>query len=76
MKEKKKPVIDKNTCAGCSVCVENCPMDCLKIEGPKFHGDIHTIAYLANENECLGCGICASVCPIYAIVMKGENENE
>lgn len=76
MREKKKPSIDRSTCAGCSVCVENCPMDCLQIEKPKYHGDIHTIAYLAQEEQCIGCGICANACPIRAIIMRGENENE
>ena len=72
MNEKKKPWIDETTCAGCSVCVENCPMDCLAIEAPKFHGDIHTIAYLIEGSNCIGCGICAKVCPIRAITIKGE----
>lgn len=64
MPKKKKTNIDSKTCAGCSVCVENCPMNCLEIEGAKFHGDIHTIAYLKNSDVCIGCGICA-------ITMKG-----
>lgn len=72
MTKKKKPCIDKSTCAGCSVCVENCPMECLKIEGPKYHGDIHTIAYMEVEEACIGCGICAKVCPIRAIEMKED----
>lgn len=71
MNEKKKPWIDSTTCAGCSVCVENCPMDCLAIEDPKFHGDINTIAHLIEGSTCIGCGICAKVCPIRAITMKG-----
>lgn len=74
MSEKKKPFIDADACAGCSVCVENCPMDCLKIEGPKYHGDIHTIAYLAKKELCIGCGICANSCPIRAITMKDEGK--
>lgn len=69
MKEKKIPMIDSKTCAGCSVCVENCPVDCLLIEPPKFHGDIRTIAVLAEKEACLGCGMCAKVCPIQAIIM-------
>lgn len=75
MNKKKKPVIDGCTCAGCSACVESCPMDCLAIEGPKYHGDIHTIAYMVREEDCIGCGLCAQSCPILAITMKGEDEN-
>lgn len=68
-RKKKYPVIDRKECAGCSVCVENCPMSCLRIEAPKFHGDIHTIAELAKPEQCTGCGICARHCPIRAIEM-------
>lgn len=71
MKEKKNPFINSKTCAGCSVCVENCPMDCLAIEDAKYHGDITTIAYLKNAELCIGCGICEKVCPIRAITMEG-----
>lgn len=73
MKIRKKPYINPATCAGCSVCVESCPLDCLKIEEPKFHGDIHTMAYL-DSDKCTGCGICAKSCPIEAIEMKEEGK--
>lgn len=72
-RKRKRPQIDKTTCAGCSLCVENCPMGCLQIEPPKFHGDIHTIAVLMQPERCTGCGICAKHCPIRAIDMKEEN---
>lgn len=75
MKGKKSPRINPKTCAGCSVCVENCPMDCLKIEEPKFWGDIHTIA-TCDVEHCIGCGICESVCPIRAIEMRGGVDDE
>jgi len=68
-KVKKTPYIDYVNCAGCSVCVENCPKDCLKLSGPKFHGDIHTVVQMVNKDACISCGICAKVCPIEAIVM-------
>lgn len=50
--------------------MENCPVDCLKIREPEYHGDIDTIAYLAEPENCIGCGTCEKVCPIAAIVMK------
>ena len=64
-----KPAFNLNTCAGCSVCVENCPAHCLEITGPKEHGDIRTVATLARPEGCLGCGKCAEACPINAIAM-------
>ena len=67
---KKKPSIDSAQCAGCSVCIENCPMDCLALSRPTHHRDIHTFAYIIQGSTCIGCGICANVCPIKIIVMK------
>ena len=67
MKIKEKPWINPDTCAGCSACVENCPMNCIQIEEPKFHGDIHTIA-CADTDKCIGCGICMEKCPKKVIV--------
>ena len=67
MTNKEKPYIDKGTCVGCSLCVENCPTDCLAIEGPEYHGDIETKAYLSEPDKCIGCKLCAKACPIDAI---------
>ncbi|MEE1242814.1 iron-containing alcohol dehydrogenase [Frisingicoccus sp.] len=73
MKIKERPCIHPKNCAGCSVCVENCPMDCIRIKEPEFHGDIHTIAEV-DVSKCIGCGICAKVCPIDAIEMRRGGE--
>lgn len=62
-----KPTINSQNCAGCSVCVENCPSGCLEISAPAFRGDIRTIAVLKDSDKCIGCHICAKVCPIDAI---------
>ena len=69
VKVKDKPYIDAVTCAGCSVCIENCPMDCLALSRPAYHGDIHTYAYMQDNAKCISCGICAKVCPINVITM-------
>ena len=70
-----KPAIDPMRCAGCSVCVTNCPADCLTITRPKKRGDIRTIAALRAPEECIGCGTCAKVCPIRAITMVKTGES-
>ena len=71
-----KPHIKRHLCAGCSVCVENCPAGCLEIEGPKFHGDIDTVALLARPSACIDCKICAKVCPIDAIDFESQRERK
>jgi formate hydrogenlyase subunit 6/NADH:ubiquinone oxidoreductase subunit I len=62
-------VIDEKTCAGCSLCIVNCPVGCIKISQPKKHGDINTFAYLFKPETCIGCKMCQKVCPIDAITM-------
>lgn len=69
-KEWKHPVVDELSCAGCSLCVENCPENCLALTEPKFHGDIHTVAALVKTEDCIGCGICEKVCPIRSINLR------
>ena len=73
---KNKPYIDSSLCVGCSLCIENCPMNCLELSKPKYHGDINTYAYLALEDKCIGCGICAKSCPTKIINMKNTSNDE
>ena len=77
-KDWQKPIINRSVCVGCSVCVQNCPGNCLAIEDAKFHGDINTIAYMKEPKSCIGCKICRDVCPIGAITfaddLNGKND--
>lgn len=61
--------VDENSCCGCSLCVVNCPFECLAISQPKERGDIHTFAILVKPEKCVGCGLCEKACPIDAISM-------
>lgn len=38
MNKKKKPVIDGSTCAGCSACVESCPILAITMKGEDENG--------------------------------------
>ncbi len=73
--EWKKPVVNKAACAGCSVCVQNCPKNCLELSAPKCHGDIRTVAELVRPDDCIDCGKCAAACPIHAIKYAKPGEN-
>jgi len=73
--EWEKPKFNLVSCAGCSVCVENCPKNCLEITRPRFHGDIRTVASLVRPEDCIGCGKCESVCPIHAVQLVKPGES-
>ena len=64
-----RPVFDES-CAGCSLCVINCPKHCIEIGPPAYHGDIFTKAVLARPDDCLGCGLCVAACPIDAVALS------
>lgn len=60
--DKKRPVIDKDMCTGCGICIDECPNKVLEL--------VNEIANLAKPAECDGCGKCAESCPNEAITMK------
>lgn len=70
-----RPVFDES-CAGCSLCIINCPRQCIEISGPAFHGDIFTKAMLVRPEDCLGCGLCVAACPIDAVVLVAPADKE
>jgi formate hydrogenlyase subunit 6/NADH:ubiquinone oxidoreductase subunit I len=52
----------KESCTGCEVCVDFCPVDCINDSSPaEFAGaDIPPIQI--RVEECIGCQVCAKVC--------------
>lgn len=48
------PWIDEESCTGCGICVDECPVDAIsmKIEEAEI-----------NMAECIRCGVCHDVCP-------------
>ncbi|MEI7904475.1 MAG: 4Fe-4S binding protein [Candidatus Firestonebacteria bacterium] len=58
----KHPVINKDLCTGCGVCVDTCGHKVLEL--------VDGVAKLTKPEECDGAGICAGVCPLEAIEMK------
>ena len=62
-----KPVIDVTVCTGCSLCIENCPANCLALG--KAEGVVQEVAALSQPEKCIGCGVCRDSCPIGALEM-------
>ncbi len=65
----KKPVVNKEKCSACSMCVNECGFNCLSISNPKFHGDFKVFAELTKGDQCVSCEMCAKICPLKAITM-------
>ena len=65
-----KPLIDREICSACQICVNDCTPGVLRISQPAFRGDIKVYAELFDRKGCTGCGICQRHCPVGAINME------
>lgn len=59
-----RPVMDKETCIECGICLTLCPVNAIVGTAEK--------KYQITYDYCKGCGICANECPRKAIVMTLE----
>jgi electron transport complex protein RnfB len=53
--------LNENTCKGCEICVDRCPMDAIVAENEKV---------ILNMNRCIGCGLCVSTCSTGSLTLK------
>ena len=58
-----RPVMDKNRCVNCGICLTLCPVGNIYAEGKQI---------LISYDYCKGCGLCAAECPKRAISMEAE----
>lgn len=61
-KPKSVAVIDENSCIGCTLCIQACPVEA--IVGAAKH--MHTVM----PKLCTGCELCIEPCPVDCIVMQ------
>jgi aldehyde:ferredoxin oxidoreductase len=63
-----KPIIDKQICVSCTVCVQECPVSCLVLKRDDS-GNPSPFPELLESGRCIGCGFCEENCPVEAIKM-------
>ena len=61
-KPKAVAMIDEQTCIGCTLCIQACPVDAI-VGAAK---QMHTVV----EAECTGCALCVAPCPVDCITME------
>ena len=56
------------SCTGCEVCLDFCPVDCIERSSPTSNPRPltpnprpHTLVQIRDE-DCIGCRLCANVC--------------
>ena len=60
-KEKMVAFIDEQTCIGCTLCLQACPVDAILGAAKQMHTVI--------ADECTGCELCVAPCPVDCIHM-------
>lgn len=58
---KVEPLILPEKCAGCSVCIESCPAEAIKLEKNRA---------IIDKTKCIRCYCCHELCPKGAVMLK------
>ena len=66
-KPKTIAVIDENTCIGCTLCIQSCPVDAIVGAAKQMHTII--------ADQCTGCELCLPPCPVDCRSMEVVKEN-
>ncbi len=64
-----RPVIDRERCKGCALCVGACPETILSLSRDSFNGQGVPFAECFDESRCTACLSCAIICPDMAITI-------
>jgi electron transport complex protein RnfB len=60
-------LIDEQTCIGCTLCIQACPVDAIVGAAKQMHTIIADL--------CTGCELCLPPCPVECITMEPITEN-
>lgn len=68
--KKKHPVFTDSDCVNCGICVQACPLSCLRLTRTGIQKKYKNVFPELVSDKCTGCGICASSCPMDCITMR------
>jgi electron transport complex protein RnfB len=60
-------LIDEQTCIGCTLCIQACPVDAIVGAAKQMHTIVAEL--------CTGCELCLPPCPVECITMEPITEN-
>ena len=60
--------VDIEKCTGCGTCVENCPVEAIKLVQPVGVAVSRNAVAVIDEDTCIECGMCVDECPESAII--------
>lgn len=66
-KPKAVALIDEQTCIGCTLCIQACPVDAIVGAAKQMHTIVPQL--------CTGCELCLPPCPVECISMQTITEN-
>jgi len=66
-KPKSVAIIDENTCIGCTLCIQACPVDAIIGAAKQMH--------VIVASQCTGCELCLPPCPVDCISMQVIKED-
>ena len=66
-KPKSVAVIDDQTCIGCTLCIQACPVDAIVGAAKQLH--------VIVASQCTGCELCLPPCPVDCIRMEVVKED-
>lgn len=62
----------ENTCKGCGLCIDACPVKIIEIDSQKLNSKGYHPAHCIDMNKCRGCAMCATMCPDVAIIVEKD----
>jgi uncharacterized Fe-S center protein len=63
-----QPVIDRDSCTGCAICVKHCAHEAVKLDGSR--------KAVIDYEKCVGCGQCVAVCQFDGAILGESDTSE